>query len=56
MPNVIVDESFIHFACEGRRLCLLERGGRGRAVPEPDGRQEHVQGLRGRRHPGRLRA
>ena len=37
------------------RLRVLERGGRGPAVPELDGRQEHVQGFRGRRHPGRLR-
>ena len=43
------------FRLRGHRLRLLERGGRGPAVPEPDGRQEHVQGLRGRGHPGRLR-
>ena len=54
VPNVIVDESFIHFACEGDDYAYRSLSGRDRPVPEPDGRQEHVQGLRRRRHPGRV--
>ena len=36
VPNVIVDESFIHFACEGTGYLVPERGRPGRPVAEPD--------------------
>ena len=35
-------------------FCLSQPGGLGRPLPEPDRRQEHVQGFRRRGHPGRL--
>ena len=50
-----MDESFIHFACEGTGYAYRSVADEVRPVPEPDGRQEHVQGLRRGGHPGRLR-
>ena len=43
------------FRLRGRRLRLSQPGGGDRSVSESDGRQEHVQGLRRRRHQGRVR-
>ena len=54
VPNVILDESFIHFACEGDDYAYRSLSGGDRPLPQPHGHQEHVQGLRGCRHPGRV--